>query len=126
MTALDRNLEVLYSLVMGQYEPALKAKITTLEDYEDEKDNYDPASLIQIIIEATFHVESQMYQILQIHGMNMKLCSIRQTRFIVTSKYLVKFQHQVNIIDECGGTTDTSTEAIVNDLPYRETMNTVS
>lgn len=71
--------------------------------------NIQSIDLLKAFRGLTSKFESQRYQPMQVHEMNMKICLIKQGRHMSCSTYLITFTKQAEMMESCGGTIGYST-----------------
>ena len=90
---LTQNLKTLYSLVWGQCSPPMKAKIESLEGFEETKLDADGIALLIGIKNICFGaVEENKYKLQTIHEALLKFYHFKQDKFMTESDYLERFK----------------------------------
>ena len=95
-STLDENLQLSYSLVLGQCTDLLKSELKHSNKWNDASTTYDILILIKIVRTIAFKFEEQNYLPLALHQEKANFYHIRQGS-LSNAEYLEKFKNVVDI-----------------------------
>ena len=100
---LSQNLKTLYSLVWGQCSPPMRAKIESLEGFDEIKRQANGIALLIGVKNICFGaVEADKYRPQTMHENIRRFYQFKQDKFMTESEYLEKFKTLVEVCDSVG------------------------
>ncbi|KAL7572189.1 hypothetical protein ACA910_005537 [Epithemia clementina (nom. ined.)] len=115
----DSNMKALHAVIWGQCSAALKAKLTSLDDFEAKHTAADCIWLLKEIKGIMFSFESQRYVVSSLDSARVTLWTCQQGPEETLADYLHHFRTNVEAFEHYGGTigNDTGLIDFVKALP---------
>jgi hypothetical protein len=101
---IKRLVQKLYSLVLGQCTDALVARVEAHSKYTTASVARDGIELLSIIKSICFNFQDQKYVPQSIYESKKRWYKIEQGRSEPLTQYYERYQNNVEVIEQCGGT----------------------
>jgi hypothetical protein len=101
---LAANCETVFSLMLGQCSESMRAKLESLDSYENMKDGFDTIALIKAIKGLIYQFDGQKYHSMALHQAKKRLYNLYQGLEMANAQFLDTFHTCVTIVDQFGGT----------------------
>jgi hypothetical protein len=101
---LDSNLKTAYAVIWGQCSEAMKAKLTSLDDFETKSHESDCVWILKEIKGITYRFEGQHNIYLSLNNARISYCAYTQGAEDSISSYLGHFRSLVEVLEHYGGT----------------------
>jgi hypothetical protein len=103
VTALDESLNKTFTIIHGQCNRAMKAKIEEDPNWEIIDSNCDPLGLLTIIKSIAHNNESQRNPTVSLIQAEKRLLNMTQGDGQTNDSYRLKFENQASVIENMGG-----------------------
>ena len=100
---LDSNLKTAYAVFWGQCSKAMKAKLTSLDDFEAKSHESDCVWILKEIKGITYCFEGQRYIYLSLHDARTSYYAYTQGAKDSISSYLEHFRSLVEVLEHYDG-----------------------
>lgn len=100
---MDNHIQQLYALVYGQCSEAMLARVEAHPEFGDVSGRRNGIELLQIIRGICFNFQDQKYVPQSIYEGKLRLHNLRQGRNETTASYYERYQNQVNVVIQSGG-----------------------
>jgi len=103
VTALEESLNKTFTIIHGQCNRAMKAKMEEDSKWETIDSNCDPLGLLKIIKSIAHNNESQRNPTVSLIQAEKRLMNMTQGDGQSNDAYRLKFENQANVIENMGG-----------------------
>ena len=110
-----QNKSSIFSIALGQYSEAMKAKLESSTNYETINDDSDLIGLLKLIRDVSYEYESKQYPYLSVYNAVRLLYGNYQKNYMTVNNYLESFQNIHQVVDHCGGNFGTH-PSLVQDI----------
>ena len=100
---LDSNLKTAYAVIWGQCSEAMKAKLTSLDDFKTKSHESDCVWILKEIKGITYRFEGQRYIYLSLDNARTTYYAYNQGAKYSISSYLELFRSLVEVVEHYGG-----------------------
>lgn len=129
LSALESNIQILYSLVWGQCSDVVRQKVEASKDFKETADSGDGLKLLDILKGISFHFQSQKYLSHAIDEALKRYYNCAQGKFATTQAYAEHFQNVLEVVTTSGGSVAGHPgieDEIIKELPGNPTRDTLS
>jgi hypothetical protein len=113
---LEDNIENLFSVVLGQCTPTMKAKLEGRADFDAMKTSFDVVVLFKAIRETTYKFEAHRNPYLSMFNTKSQMSNLRQAEHVSNAEYLETFRNMVSTLEVLGGNIWSDTTLIQGEL----------
>jgi len=116
---LEENKKTAFSLIEGQCTPETIAKLESLPEWEDIKNNYQLIKFLETLQAIVYKFEGQKYAYLSMYQAKKRFYNVYQSDEMTTSEYLEKFKLYLAVIEQYGGSISLDPNLIGEELKVK-------
>ena len=98
----QENMNKAYMLIFGQCSEGIRAKLSSMNNYEEIEETYDLVGLLKGIQAVMYSYQGQQHRSHAVIEAQRRLYSLRQDN-MSCQEYLDRFKIMVSVVEHCGG-----------------------